>query len=172
MELYRQNPDSYLAVIRSTELLTLPAILQLGFQLLRADGCLFVQELSQALVHTIITVALARSISDDSFVAAGLQRLGDIFIMTDNDFTSAKACYQMTMEVMRNAGARRHVADCVLRFGIVLLLEGKVAEAKQKLMNSRRIYKLAEDPQGYNYCEAILAECEIDCPKVTLTTIH
>ena len=35
-------------------------------------------------------------------------------------------------------------------------------------MNSQRIYELAEDPQGYSYCEAMLAECEIEGPKVSL----
>ena len=112
---------------------------------------------------------LVRSISEDSFVAAGLQRLGDLFLMTDKDLSSARACYHETLNIMRNAGARRHVADCVLRFGIILLLEGRVVEAKRKLINGRRIYELAEDPHGYSYCEAVLAECEVEGPRVSWT---
>ena len=121
------------------------------------------------MTHTILTLVLAKSISDDNFVAAALQRLGDIFLMTDKGFLSASTCYQANMDIIKYSGLRRHVADCVLRFGIVLLLEDRRAEAKRKLMNCRRIYELAEDSQGYSYCEAVLAECEVEGPKVSLT---
>ena len=89
--------------------------------------------------------------------------------MTDKSFRSATTCYGVNMDIMKRSGQRRHVADCFLRFGIVLLMEGKLTEAKQKLKNSRRIYELAEDLQGYSYCEAVLAECEAEGPKVSLT---
>ena len=124
------------------------------------------------MVHTILSLLIAKSISDDSFVAAGVQRLGDFFLMTDGDFLSAEACYEMTMQVMKNAGKRGNVADCVLRLGIILLLEGKVQDAKHKLTNSRRIYELAEDSQGHSYCEVVLAQCEIEGPKVSLIDIY
>lgn len=42
-------------------------------------------------------------------------------------------------------------------------------EAKQKLVNNRRIYELAEDAQGYSNCEVIVAECDVEGPKVRLT---
>ena len=169
IELCRQRPASCLALIESVERFPLSPDITLGCQLLRADRCLFIQELGQAMVHTILSLVMAKNISDDSRISAGLQRLGDIFLMDDKDCSSANACYQVTMDVMKRAGVRRHVADCVLRFGIIHLLEGKIPEAKQKLMNSRRIYKLADDSQGHSYCEAILAECEVEGPKVSLT---
>ena len=165
-ELCRQSPASCLALIRSAESFSIPLDIAFAIQFLRADLCLFIRDLDMAITPTILSLAFARILSDGSRVAAVVQRLGDLFLMADKIFQSATACYQRTLEVMRNAGARQHVADCVLRLGIVLLLEGQVAEAKRKLTNSRRIYKLAEDAQGYGYCECILAECEVEGQKV------
>ena|ERR1700761_3816015 len=124
---------------------------------------------SQAMVHTILSLVMAKSISDASLIGASVQRLGDFFLMADKDFATATACYHTALEQMKNDGARRHVADCVLRLGIVLLLEGKVGKAKRKVTNSRRIYELAADAQGCSYCEGILAECEVEGPKVSST---
>ena len=56
----------------------------------------------------------------------------------------------------------------MLRLGVILLLEGKIADAKQKLSTSKRIYELAEDLEGWSYCESILAECETEGRKVCL----
>ena len=120
------------------------------------------------MIHTILALILGKSVSDDGYVAAALQCLGDIFLITDKNFVSATACYQANIDIIKCFGKRRQIADCALRFGIVLLLEGRVAEAKRKLINSRRIYELAEDSHGYNYCDAILVECEVEGPKVSL----
>ena len=132
LELCCQRQASCLVLIQSIETIHLPAIFTLQFQLLRADRCFFIRDINQAIVHVILSLALARSISDDSLIAASLQRLGDIFMITHKDLSSANGCYRITMEIMKTASARRHVADCVLRLGILLLLEGKVADAKQK----------------------------------------
>src|ERR1700761_7509290 len=45
------------------------------------------------MVHAILTLVLGKNISDDCFVATALQRLGDLFLMTDKNFLSASACY-------------------------------------------------------------------------------
>ena len=169
IELCRQSQASCLALIRTAEMSTPSTDIILGVQLLRADRCFFMRDLGQAMVHTIICLLLARRISEDSVLAAGLQRLGDLYLMIDEDLLSAAGCYETSMSVMKIVGARRHVADCVLRLGILLLLEGKVAEAKRKCANSRRIYELAENSQGCNYCDAILAECDVEGLKVSLT---
>ena len=171
VELCHHSPNSCLALIQGAELFSPPALLTPTLRLLRADRCIFVQELKQAMAHTILTLVLGKTISDDSYVAAAFQRLGDLYIMTDKDFTSAITSYHVSMDRQKYAGKRRHVADCVLRFGIVMLLKGKLAGAKHKFMNSRHIYELAEDAQGYNYCEAVLAECEIEGPKVSLAAM-
>ena len=162
----RQQPTSCLALIQCAERFFLTPHITLNCQLLHADQYLFIHKLGEARVHIIISLVLAKCVADDSLVAMGLQRLGDIFLMSDKDISSARACYQANMDIIQYFGVRRPVADCVLRFGIVFLLEGKIVDAKRKFTNSRRIYKLAEDSQGYNYCEAVLAECEIDGPKV------
>src|ERR1700761_9789662 len=107
------------------------------------------------MVHTVLSLALSKTISDDSIIVLSLQRLGNCFLTMKRDLESARSCYQTAIDYLKDAGMRRHVADCALRLGIIFLLEGKVLEAKRKLINSRRIYELVEDTQGYNYCESI-----------------
>ena len=46
--------------------------------------------------------------------------------------------------------------------------KAKWKRQKKRLINSRRIYELADDTPEYNYCEAILAGCEIEGLKVRL----
>ena len=78
------------------------------------------------------------------------------------DFQTVRSCYQTAVEYLKNAGLRRHAANCALHLGIILLLEGKMPKAKQRRINNRRIYELAEDAQGYSNCEVILAECDLE----------
>src|ERR1700761_7292810 len=102
VELCRQSLTSCLATTQHAEMFTLPTSAAVDFQLLRADRCFFLQELGQAMVHTIISLVLAKSISDDSFVTVGLQRLGDFFLMIDKDLATANSCYQVTMKMFYN----------------------------------------------------------------------
>ena len=81
------------------------------------------------MVHTILSLAMGRIISDDSLVVQSLQRLSNFFII-ETDLENARSCYQTTIEYLKDAGLRRHVTDCSLRLGIILLLEGKIQEAK------------------------------------------
>src|ERR1700761_3315305 len=136
MELCRRNRTSCLALIQSAEIPHLPIVSSLWCQLVRADKCLFTWELGQAMVHTILVLLMATSICDDSIVVLSLQRLDDCFLIMERDFENAKSCYQTAIDYLKDAGLQRHVADCALRLGIILLLEGKVLEAKQILMNS------------------------------------
>ena len=73
IELCHQNPTSCLALIQNTEVFSLPASITFNIQLLHADQCLFIQELGQAMVHTILSLVLAKNISGDSRIAASLQ---------------------------------------------------------------------------------------------------
>ena len=84
----------------------------------------------------------------------------------ENDLTTSTVCYQTALEINQSDGTRRHVADCLLRLGIVLLLDGKIEEAKSMLMKTKRWYEGAEDVQGFQYTETILAECETNGLKV------
>ena len=124
------------------------------------------------MVHIILSLVLAKSISNDSFVVPSLQQLGDFFLTMEMDLETAKSCYQTAAEYLKDEGYRRHFADCAFRFGIILLLDGKEEVGKQKLTNSLRIYELAGDIQGHSYCKAILAECEVEGPKVRQTAKH
>jgi len=83
-------------------------------------------------VHTVLSLVQERSISDNGPVASSLQRLGDLFLMIEKHFASANACYHASIEIFQHSGVRRHVADCVVRFGIILFLQGKVEEAEKK----------------------------------------
>ena len=82
------------------------------------------------MVHAVLSLVLAKTISDDGIVVLCLQRLGDCFLEMGKDFENARLCYQTAIVYLKDAGKRRHVADCALRLGIILLLEGKILEAK------------------------------------------
>ena len=148
----------------------LPGI-KASLQLIHVDRCIMTSELEEALIHAIVGLIIAIKSSDEQCVSAGFQRLGDLFLITDKDYASAISCYQASLDLITYIGVRRHIADCLLRLGVVLLLEGRVTEARRKLTASRRFYAAAEDPQGYQYCEAILEECSIDGPKACIVFI-
>ena len=131
--LFAGDPTSCLASIQSLEAPAFQPRDALGPQFTPADRCFETSELDQALVHTIVSLIWAREVSDDSRVAVSLQRLGDLFLVTEKDFMSAQACYETTMYIIGYTGVRRHIADCLLWFSVVLLLEGKITDAKRNL---------------------------------------
>ena len=107
---------------------------------------------------------------EPSTTAAFLQRFGDVCLIEDSDFETAKHCYEAILEFFRYLGMRRHIADCLMRLGLVYLLEGDNETAKIKLSTARRFYISAEDPEGCRYCEARLEDVRNPEPKVMCST--
>src|ERR1700761_2480732 len=64
LELCHRNPTSCLALIQTVEIPHLPINSSLFCQLVQADKCLFTQELGQAMEHAILSLMMAKSISD------------------------------------------------------------------------------------------------------------
>ena len=93
VELCHHSPASCLAFICSAETPGLSADSIFSIQLLCTEQCLFIQELDQAVVHIILCLVLAKSISDDSCFATSLQCLGDLFFMAEKKNSSANTCY-------------------------------------------------------------------------------
>lgn len=125
-------------------------------------------ELHLAIRYSILGCVMALKAGDMSFVAALVQRIGDVSILLDGDIQTARSCYEATFSYVRYQGLRRHLADCLMRLGLLHLIDGKRAEAGVKLSTARRLYAAAEDPDGCRYCDARLEDCQDPTQKVQI----
>ncbi len=112
-----------------------------------------------ALNHFIVTCIGSCRRSNRLGLAMGLQRLGDSLWLGSEDRETARACYLVSLEIIKHLGCLRHQADCLLRLGLTevhspqsSILSDK-RDASRTFERAKELYARSGDLTMMAYCD-------------------
>jgi hypothetical protein len=140
----------------------------------RCDWFLAQKDCTNSLQLSIV-LSINSSKTDGTLATANaVQRIGDSFFYTSlhEDLDVARSCYEATLGWIRHLGMWRHLADCLLRLGMVDYVQGFQDRAIKRLNQARKFYVVAESVEGARYCEARAIDCVEGTSFVSISLLY